>query len=106
MVETLMRPAEGQVLLYDPEHVSLTFGAAEEIKFGPKGNAEPGFALVSEDEPLLDALLRAYPAIQVVTVKSQTFVCVQCTPNTEWASRAAFNGHTRAKHHKAAPAAE
>jgi len=96
----------GSVVLHTDEYAGLSFGPSSEIQFGDRVGLPDGYAIVSEDEPYLDALLSAYPSVTVVTAEKQTFVCVQCDPNTEWASRAAFNGHTRAKHKLAAVAAE
>jgi len=99
MIEHHMRAREGEVLLFDPEHISLTYGPADDIKFGPKGNAEDHFALVPEDHPLLGALLASYPLIVVVDEgKASVFVCSACTPSTEWKSRVAYNAHFRGAH--------
>ena len=99
MIEHHMHAQTGEVLLFDPEHISLTYGPGDEIKFGPKGNAEDHFALVEEDHPLLGSLLAAYPLIVIVQDGApQVFVCSDCTPPTEWKSRVAYNSHHRAAH--------
>lgn len=99
MIEHHMKAREGQVLLYDPEHVSLTYGPADDIKFGPKGEAEDHFALVDEEHPLLPALLAAYPLITVIDEAGpQVYVCSACDPATEWKSRVAYQSHYRQSH--------
>jgi hypothetical protein len=99
MIEHHMRAKEGEVLLFDPEHISLTYGAADDIKFGPKGNAEDHFALVPEDHPLLGDLLKDYPLIVLIDEGApQVFMCPACTPTSEWKSRVAYNSHYRQAH--------
>ncbi len=98
MIETNMRAGAGQVLLYDPEHISLTYGPNDDIRFGPKGAAEEHFALVAEDHPLLAQLLADNPLIVVVTHERNVYVCSACDPATEWKSRVAYQSHARARH--------
>lgn len=106
---------EGMIRLFDPEHESLIYGPGRYlgdpnqqvednvIVFGPKAFLEPHVALVSEQHPQLDALLKAYPAIKVVEGVPRFYVCPY--DEREFQTKFALRGHMTS-HRKEQDAAE
>jgi hypothetical protein len=98
--ETPIRAPEGSVLLYDPEHASLTYGPNDNIRFGPKAGLADGFGIVDEEDPYLPGLFVAYPAIVVVERADEHFFCDDGHPEVEFKSRAQYRAHRRTKQHQ------
>lgn len=96
------------IKLYHPEYEGLHFGPNDDIVFGLKGGAEPHYALVDENNPMLDQLLAKEPLVQIVTEKGPTVV-YGCPfhPDLEFKTKGALNRHmSAAKHNDAAPEPE
>jgi len=67
------------IKLFDPEHVSLTYGASNEIQFGPKGGFDEHIWIGLRAHPMLPALLSSYPGIREADVPLvNLFVCEDC----------------------------
>ncbi len=93
---------EDHIAIFDPEHDSLTYGPANEIKFGPKGGFEPQVwigprVIGSEDANLVEQMMTAHPRMFEIGAEKKTYVCADCsiqgrTPN-EFKSLMAYKGH-------------
>ncbi len=94
-------PTKGdQIKLYDPRHLSLTFGdrdSGEVIQFGQKGGFEPNVWIGPSDHPLLEELLNRYPAIFEIEEKQRVYICGEC--GREFNVKVALTNHQRS--HKA-----
>lgn len=111
-IRTALQPPEGSVKLYDPHHDRLTFGQTTIGMNGPLttdqlivfGHLEPGVAIVRADHPLLPALRRRHPSIQVFEPGEEpgrTYACEVC--DGEYRSKRALANH-RKEAHPAPPA--
>jgi len=67
------------IKLFDPEHISLSYGPSSEIQFGPKGGFDEHIWIGLRAHPMLPALLSAYPGIREADVPLvNLFVCEEC----------------------------
>lgn len=101
-------------ILYHPEYEGLSYGPGNDgdanIRFGPLGGTAPHYALVEDDNPLLERLLADEPAVRIVPavgageagtiVEVSVFVCPVC--DREFNSKSALRGHSAS--HKASEA--
>lgn len=94
-----------QIKLRHPRFEGLVYGPNGEIQFGLRGGHAPGIAVVDEDDPLLPALFRDEPEIEVVTeVKAAVvYVCSE-HPGEEYRSKQALAAHMKREHTPEPPA--
>lgn len=80
--------------LFDPEHDSLSYGPADEIKFGAKGGFDHGHWIGPADHPLLPGLLSSWPAIRVADAPvTNIYVCEAC--GAEFGTKAGLRSHQK-----------
>lgn len=94
------------VKLYHPEYEGLSFGPNNDIVFGLKGGNAPHYAIVDEDNPMLDQLLAKEPRVEIVTEIGPSVV-YGCPfhPDLEFKTKGAMERHMKvAKHIDASPA--
>jgi|PlaIllAssembly_1097288.scaffolds.fasta_scaffold29347_3 hypothetical protein len=87
-------PLPDTVHLYDPDHISLSFGPANEIQFGPKGGFEANHWVGLRAHPFVPALLTAYPNIREADApRSNVFVCEEC--GAEFGTKVGVRNHKK-----------
>lgn len=101
--------SEDEIAIFDPEHESLVYGPANEIKFGPKGGFEPQVwigprVIGSEESNLVAQMMEAHPRMFEIGAEKKTYVCGDCaiqgrTPN-EFKTLMAYKGHLGRVHPK------
>jgi len=92
-----------QIKLHHRLYEGLAYGPNNEIQFGPKGGAAPGYALVDEDDPMVSALLAEDADVEVVRdngAPAQIFMCAE-HPDREFKTKAGLLAHLNAKSHQA-----
>ncbi len=89
-----------QIRLYHPKYEGFCFGPNDEIKFGLRAGNEPHFAVVDDEDPLVDALLKAEPEVRVwePAGPSTVFVC-PFHPDQTFSTKAAMARHMRSAKH-------
>lgn len=92
------------IRLRHPEWAGLEYGADrnDAIKFGPQGGMPAFEALVPADHPLLDAMLRDHPEIEVVLPGPAKVYLCPLHPDREFSSKPALRSHMRSAGHTAA----
>lgn len=91
------------VILFDPDHESMSYGPNNEIQFGRKGGFAPFIWQGPADHPMLEGLRRDEPRIQELRPegeKAANYVCL-FHPDKEFKTRASFDAHLRGKGHEA-----
>jgi hypothetical protein len=102
--ETHLKPQEGQVKLYCPDHRACSFGPGNStagtthdlIQFG---EVEDHVAIVPSDHPLLDLLRRQKPGVVVLEPGEEygkVYSCERC--DQEFPSKRALTQHRKAAH--------
>lgn len=94
--------SEDQVIIFDPEHESLSYGPASDIEFGPRGGFEPHVWIGPRDHPLVDKMMLEHPKMFELGAEKKVIACGDCmaagvTPN-EFKTLQAFRGHRLARH--------
>lgn len=76
----------------------LSFGANNEIQFGPKGGFDLGEVVIDTDHPLYDALWAAEgPFLEVVNTRKNTVYVSPIDEDLEFTSKAALTAHIKAE---------
>lgn len=104
-------PDEKSVKLWHPDYEGFAYGPGRAnadgedpssyIQFGPKAGLEPHVAVVPEDHPLLDQMLREYPQIKVLEAVQRVYLCPY--DDQEFKTKFALKGHMGS--HKSKPEA-